>query len=144
MQPIVVLDTNVLISALLSLRGNPFRCLALAKTGVVQSVTCQEVLAEFTEKLCDKFGYAANRAQAASDEVRKCSSVVTITNALKVVAADPDDDKVLECAVVGSATHIVSGDKKHLLPLGAYQGIRIVSPAEFLQVLANASNPPSP
>ena len=91
MQPIVVLDTNVLISALLSLRGNPFRCLALAKTGVVQSVTCQEVLDEFAEKLCDKFGYAANRAQAASDEVRKCSSVVTITNALKVIAADPDD-----------------------------------------------------
>src|SRR5690349_24784989 len=47
MPQVVVFDTNILLSALLSLRGNPFRCLALAKAAVVQSVTCQEILDEF-------------------------------------------------------------------------------------------------
>ena len=51
MRRVAVFDTNILLSALLSLRGNPFRCLALAKTGAVQSVTCQEILDEFQEKL---------------------------------------------------------------------------------------------
>lgn len=55
-----------------------------------------------------------------------------IANELKVIDADPDDDKVLECAVLGSATHIVTGDRRHLLPLGSFHGIRIVTPAEFL------------
>lgn len=47
MHAIVVFDTNILLSALLSLTGNPFRCIALAKVGAVQSVTCQEILHEF-------------------------------------------------------------------------------------------------
>ena len=63
---------------------------------------------------------------------------------LRLIAADPDDDKVLECAVIGNATHIVSGDKRHLLPLGTYQGIRIDSPAEFLQLVASSSGQQTP
>lgn len=132
---VVVLDTNVLLSALFSLHGNAFRCLALAKVGVVQSVTCQEILQEFQGKLEGKFSYSTQRARAAVDEVRQCSRLVTITNNLKVVAADPDDDKIVECAVVGGATHIVTGDRRHLLPVGSYQGISILSPADFLKLL---------
>ena len=59
-------------------------------------------------------------------------------HALKVVAADPDDDKVLECAQVAGATHIVTGDRKHLLPLRTFQGITILTAADFLA----ASTPP--
>ena len=44
MPVIVVFDTNILVSALLSLRGSPFRCLALAREGVIESVTCEEIL----------------------------------------------------------------------------------------------------
>ena len=43
MHYVVVFDTNILLSALLSTTGNPFRCLALAKIGQVESVTCQEI-----------------------------------------------------------------------------------------------------
>jgi len=135
MQWIVVFDTNILISALLSLRGSPFRCLALAKEQIVQSVTCQEILHEFQEKLEVKFDYSPLHARAAADEVRKLSQLVAITNALKVIKADPDDDKVLECAVVGGATHIVTGDH-HLLPLGSYKGISIVTAADFLTLVS--------
>jgi predicted nucleic acid-binding protein len=47
--------------------------------------------------------------------------------------ADAADAKILACAVAGKADAIVTGDKKHLLPLKRYRGIPIVSPAEFLE-----------
>lgn len=126
-----VFDTNVLISALLSLRGTPFRCLGLAKEGVVQSVTCQEILDEFQRKLQTKFSYPEQHAILAVEQVKNFSRLVTLARIPRTVVADPSDDKVLECAIVGGATHIVTGDRQHLLPLGKYQNISIVSPADF-------------
>jgi predicted nucleic acid-binding protein len=67
-------------------------------------------------------------------EVLLFSRLVTITNTLKVVTADPDDDKILECAVVGGASHVVTGDR-HLLSLGSYQGIPIISATSFLGLM---------
>jgi predicted nucleic acid-binding protein len=54
----------------------------------------------------------------------------------KVVVTDPDDDKIVECAGVGGATHIVTGDRHHLLRMGSYQGISIISLADFLKLLS--------
>jgi len=139
-QPVVVFDTNILLSALFSLRGSPFRCLVLAKVGMVQSVTCGEILDEFQKKLQNKFAYSPQRARSAADEVRSISRLVSITNALKIISVDPDDDKVLECAMVGGATHIVTGDRRHLIPLGSYHGIHIVSATQLLS-LVSASSP---
>jgi len=136
---VVVFDTNILLSALLSLTGAPFRCVALAKMGVVQSVTCEAILEEFRTKLETKFGYDQSRAQAAVEEVKAFSHLVSIANTLAGIVSDPDDHKVLECAVVGKATHIVTGDRRHLLPLGSYQGVAIVSAAEFLRSVTNSS-----
>ena len=70
--------------------------------------------------------------------MRTISRVVAISGTLKAVPADPDDDKVIECAVAGGAGYIVTGDHKHLLPIGTYQGIRIVTAAEFLTVTASS------
>ena len=139
MSPIVVFDTNILISALLSLRGHPFRCLALAKLGVIQSVTCRDILDEFVEKLEGKFRYPPERARAAADEVRDYSRLVAITHTLNIVATDPDDDKVVECALVGGASHIATGDRRHLLPLRNYQGIEIISAAGLLPLVLASS-----
>jgi putative PIN family toxin of toxin-antitoxin system len=103
--------------------------------GRVQSVTCREILEEFREKLLVKFTYSSQSAQAALDEVQKCSRLVTITGKLKAVSADPDDDMVLECALVGGATYIVTGDR-HLLALGSFQGILIVKATDFLAMVS--------
>lgn len=136
MAVVVVFDTNILISALLSLQGAPFHGVALARLGRVESVTCGDILDEFTEKLQTKLGSAPAHAQAAAAEIRQFSRLVTITQSVQVVAADPTDDKVIERAVVGGATHIVTGDRRHLLPLGSYQGIAIVSATELLRLVA--------
>ena len=137
MQYIVVFDTNILLSALLSLNGNPFRCLALAKIGQIESVTCQEILDEFAEKLLIKFKFSEEMTKAAVAQVRGFSRIVEISATLKAVPADSDDNMVVECAVNGNATHIVTGDK-HLLTLTAYRSIKIVKATEFIALLLPA------
>ena len=52
---------------------------------------------------------------------------------LSVVKKDEDDNRILECGVEGKAQYIISGDKRHLLSLKQYQGIKILSPANFLK-----------
>lgn len=61
MKYIVVFDTNILISALFSQTGSPFRALALAKIGQIESVTCQEIIDEFAEKLLLKFKFSEDK-----------------------------------------------------------------------------------
>ncbi|KAB8317683.1 putative toxin-antitoxin system toxin component, PIN family [Tolypothrix campylonemoides VB511288] len=133
---VVVFDTNILFSGL-GWRGSPFRCLELARERQVISVTCQEILAELEEKLRLKQNMSVTEAAQDVAQVLSFSRLVTINNTLKVVADDPDDDMVLECAVVGGANYIVSGDR-HLLSLGCYQDIAIVSAANFLALVSHA------
>ncbi|MDB9520241.1 putative toxin-antitoxin system toxin component, PIN family [Roseofilum reptotaenium CS-1145] len=111
MSYIAVFDTNILISALLSTTSYPFQYLALAKTGKIKSVTCQGILDEFREKLLLKCKFSEEMAKAAVDEVLSFSNLVRISRTLKTIPADPDDDRVVECAVMGNVSHIVTGDK---------------------------------
>ena len=133
----VVFDTNILLSALLSPNGKPYRCLALAKIGQIESVTCQEILDEFAEKLLLKFQFSEDMTQLAVDEVKSFSRLVSITGNLKAVPDDPDDDMVIDCAVIGKATHIVTGDK-HLLALSNYQQILIMKATNFVNLLSES------
>ena len=134
MRYIVVFDTNILLSALFSNTGSPFRCLALAKVGQVESVTCQEILDEFAEKLLIKFKFSEEKVQESVADVRAYSRLVKIFGNLQAVEADPDDDMVVECAMVANAAYIVTGDK-HLLRLGHFQHIAIMKATEFINLL---------
>ena len=135
MKYIVVFDTNILISALFSQTGSPFRSLALAKIGQIESVTCQEIVDEFAEKLLVKFKFSEDKAQSAVDEILSFSRIVKISGMLKAVPNDADDDMVIECAVVGNASHIVTGDK-HILSLEKYQDITISKAADFINLFS--------
>jgi len=138
MRWIAVFDTNVMFSGL-GWRGTPYRCLELARAGVVEGMTCREVLDELAEKLETKLRFSPLQITDTISDLLTFLRLVTIPNRLKVVTADPDDDKVVECAVVENATHIVTGDRRHLLPLGNYQGIAIVSAADFLALVTASS-----
>ena len=131
----VVFDTNILISALFSETGSPFRALALAKIGQIESVTCQEIMDEFLEKLLLKFKFSEDKAQSAIDEILSFSRIVEISGTLKAVPNDADDDMVIECAVVGNASHIVTGDK-HLLSLVKYKDIAIAKATDFVNLFS--------
>ena len=131
--PRVVFDTNILFSAVGWL-GNPHRCVQAARHGTCAAITCEAILAELSEKLQTKRGFDATKALEVTDEIRAFSKLVAIPGTLKVVADDPDDDAVLECAVIGQADYLVSGDR-HLLSLGRYQNIQILKAAHFLAQL---------
>jgi putative PIN family toxin of toxin-antitoxin system len=107
----------------------------LARLGLVRSVTCNELLDEFVEVLLRRFRLAVSQAEQARRSVVSFSEVVAITGQLKVVVDDPDDDKVVECAVVGKADYIVTGDR-HLLVFGQYGNISIVKAAQFISILS--------
>ena len=128
-----VYDTNIWVSALRR-QGNPFRCALLAAMGFVVSVTCDELLDELCRVLTQKFGMPFANVNRYIAVIRSFSEVVAITGQLRVVADDPDDDKVVECAIVGKADYIVTGDR-HLLALGQYSGISIVKATQFLNIL---------
>lgn len=126
----VVLDTNIYISGLLW-RGKPYQCLLLARAGIVRAAYCDSMLAELSEKLREKFGFSENRIQAVAYDFRRMCERVTVSERLKVVVDDPDDDKFVECAVAAEARVIVSGDH-HLLTLRNYRDIQVVTADELL------------
>ena len=131
MQPVVVYDTNVLISGM-TWGGVPYRCIELSQQKKVKGLICDEILDEFEDKLMIKLDVSSARTSMMKTRLLGFLQPVEIPNHLKGVTTDPDDNMVIECAVVGGATHIVTGDQKHLLPLENYQGILIVKPADFL------------
>lgn len=136
----IVLDTNTLVSGIISSGGPPRRLLDGARTQAFELYSSAILLAELLDVLSrDKF---ARRLEAAGltpqdivVDLRRLVSLVDPADVPRVIPADPDDDDVLACAIAARAELIVSGDR-HLLDLGGdYRGIRIASPAEAVRVL---------
>lgn len=128
----VVLDANVYIFALLVGRGCE-EILTLGRTGVIQVLSSPEIIDEVASVLRRKFRWSPEDIRPFLDEARDLCRMIPFDPAEVEFPADPADAKILACAVAGKADVIVTGDKKHLLPLKRYRGIPIVSPAEFLE-----------
>lgn len=128
----VVLDTNVLISALLY-GGKPRQVLLLALANNLQGVTSNPLLLELSNILAKKFKVAAEDTNLIDQEIRKNFEVVIPTQILRVLD-DEADNRVLEAALAGNCSHIITGDKE-LLDSVKYKNILIVNPEEFLKTL---------
>lgn len=135
----LVLDTNVVVSGLLW-NGPPRRLLQAAIDGEVDLFTSAVLLDElahtlgytkFTKRV-ESFGtsIAALAAQYAA-----LVNPVAPASVLRVAANDADDDHVIAAAVAARAELIVTGDRKHLLPIGTHQGIAIVTAREVVDRL---------
>jgi putative PIN family toxin of toxin-antitoxin system len=121
----VVFDTNVVASASFW-RGAPFDCLAGWAQGRCEAVVSPALLAEYHETIEElRLDYPR----------REPVELIFPTERATGATPDPGDEMVLECALAAEADYIVSGDKKHLLSLREFHGIRIVSPADFLRRL---------
>jgi putative PIN family toxin of toxin-antitoxin system len=136
----IVLDTNVVISALLW-RGEPFRLLrAIRQNEHAQLFTSPALLHEMAEvltrpPLAKRLALINLTARNALAAYIDAVELVRPISTPAVVAADPDDDQVVAAAVAAQAEFLVTGDHE-LLALGSYQGIRIVSPAEAVRIVA--------
>jgi len=129
----VVLDTNILVSALL-FQGELARIVTLWKNGSIQPVFTKETFAEFREVLhYPKFSLREDEMRTIlEDEVLPFFEAIEIENKLERTCRDSQDDKFIACAVAAQADYIVSGDKD-LLVLKKYGQIKIISASEFLK-----------
>lgn len=132
----VVLDTNVLISAIFW-KGSPNLIFRLAEKGLIILITSQEILEELTGVLNrPKFAPYLRRTnhtlQTIIKEISLLAKVVLPTEPVSGISADPADDKFLSCAVSSGAAFLISGDR-HLLALKKFRSITITTPAQFLK-----------
>lgn len=143
----VVLDTNIVVSALLW-NGVPGEVLVLARHESVRIFTSPQLLDEMHDVVCRaKFAKRVQRTGQTTDELvrnfRAAAWLVRNRRMMKQVSRDPDDDVVLACAAAARADLIVSGDRD-LLSLKAFRGIEIVSAKDavirFKQLLARTSS----
>lgn len=132
--PRVVLDTNVIVSAV-HFGGAPEELMLLANQGVIELFLSPFILEETSLVLEEKLGWEKKQISRLLDAVREIAAIIEPSTELDVIQGNEADNRILSCAVDAKADFLVTGDKKHLLPLGRYKGIRILSPRECLDVL---------
>lgn len=130
---IVTADTNVYVSGL-EFGGVPLAFLDHARAGAFRLAVSAPLLAELREVLCLKFAWSEDAVTAALLQLDDCSVHVHPAETLDVIQDDPDDNRILECAIAAQAGFIVSGDN-HLLRLGRYRSVRILKVADFMALL---------
>jgi uncharacterized protein len=114
--------------------GLPGALLDLAFLKSFETIISPALLDELDEKLRVKFEVSAEDASAIRVTIISVAHLVEPEETLHVMEEDPDDDRVLECAVAGRADAIISGDG-HLLTLANFRGIPIMRVRQFLDLL---------
>jgi len=133
----VCIDTNVFISAEM-FGGVCDEVLDLVIERKIKNVVSLSILIETAKVLDKKFNYTEEEIKENLSLISDISTYIEPKKKIKALSYSPDNE-ILSCAVVGEADYIITGDKKHLLKLKEYEGIKIVSPSEFLKVFAKAS-----
>jgi len=133
-KPKVVIDTNVFVSGL-NFKGKPREILDLIWKEEIKVCISAFILRELEKVLEEVFGWDKERIGSTVERIKDKTIEVQPKVKISVIKEKNDDNRILECAVEGNAQYIVSGDKHHLLSLSEYQGINILSPAEFLEII---------
>ncbi len=130
MRPRVVPDTNLFIGARFNPRSASARILSLCLGGRCRAILSTKVKSEVKSMLgrvgCDgEFGSRVRELLREAEEVE-------VREELPLLMEDPDDNKLLNCALWGRADYLITNDR-HLLKFGEYLGVRICRPSEFLR-----------
>lgn len=126
----VTLDSNVYLSGFV-FGGKPKRVLEMAIDGEIEVAVSDPIIQEVHRHLLGKFGWSEPRAAEAVESIAEFAKHVTPTETIDTVPTDPDDNRVLECAVTAGSQTIVTGDDD-LLRLVGFRGIEIVTVANFV------------
>lgn len=132
----LVIDTNVFVSALISTKSIP--ALLLDEVGKKYTLfISKEILGEVEDVISrKKFGFSTQKISSAMEAILSFSEIINPGIKVDVIKSDPDDNKILECAITCKASYIVSGDS-HLLDLREYGSIKIINPKTALELLNN-------
>ncbi len=129
----VTADANIYISSLI-FSGVPRQFMQAAEEGKFQLAISDAVLAEIRRVLRVKFAWSEESTEATLQHLLGGVTLVYPTEMIDAVSRDPDDNRVIECAVAAGSSYIVTGDND-LLSLGNYCGIQIIKVADFLRLL---------
>ncbi|MCD6574935.1 putative toxin-antitoxin system toxin component, PIN family [Candidatus Aerophobetes bacterium] len=138
-RPKVVIDTNVFVSGL-TFKGKPRRVLDLIWKGEIEVCVSSFILKELKETLEKDFAWEGERIEETIERIKRETLQVQPKTKISVIKEKESDNRILECGVEGKAQYIISGDKRHLLPLKEYQGIKIISPAQFLRIISQEAS----
>ena len=126
----VVLDTNIYISA--AMLGRVCEdVLETCRFGNIDVFISNDIIDELKNKLTNKFLWKDNQIEAFLENILGFCIIVEVNENISFIEDDPDDDKILECAISADCDFIVSGDN-HLARLKSYKSIKILRPADFL------------
>jgi len=126
----------VLVSAFIA-AGPPSRLLEEAIDARLELVLFEPVIAELERILIEKLEFDLQRWREVESLLAELAveSVAAPVEPPEAVTGDPDDDLILACAIVAKVEVLVSGDRKHLLPVGERDGVRILTPQALLAEL---------
>ena len=129
----VVLDTNVLFSALGLARNNPpLQILELVRSGVIEGFSSPFILAELERNLKENLDWDDERLALLRRKLRLTFGIVNPPVHIHVIKNANPDNRILECAVDAHADVLITGDLKDIRPLGTFHGVAILTPREFL------------
>jgi putative PIN family toxin of toxin-antitoxin system len=129
----IVIDTNVLVSGLLNPFGTSGEIVRMVSVGKLVLQYDSRILLEYEEVLYrPKFQFNSEHIDLLLDYIKKNGQVVS-TSPLKKSLPDPDDEPFLEVAIGGFAEFLVTGNKVHYPPK-LREGIKIISPSEFIKI----------
>ena len=127
----VVFDSNILIAALLLPGGRAEAAVANILDGVDDLVISRPIIHEVLSVLASKFSRDKEELSRVAVVLGEMGQIVEPSRRLSVLRDEPDN-RILECAVEGKAEAIVTGDKA-MLAIGEYEGIRLVTLADYLK-----------
>ena len=127
----VTADSNIYISAL-RFGGKPLTLLEMALEGQIELAISDALLNETLGVLRGKYHRTPEQLQADEACITACTRRVTPTETIDAVPTDPDDNRVLECAVAAGSDTVVTGDGD-LLRLGGFRGIGVMTISAFLR-----------
>jgi uncharacterized protein len=132
----VVLDTNVLVAALLT-EGICYKLLLRARRKEYELILSAEIMAELEGVLLRKFSLSQTELSDVRDLVTEATEQVYRNVAsIEPISRDPDDDRILACARACGADYLVTGDED-LLVIGQYVDTKIVTPRDFEGLFAD-------
>ena len=134
----VTIDTTAVVSGIFWKRDS-HTILNLVASGDLDNVISDEIFEEYEDvclrdKLLEKTEQDAANIKASLSELKKFSTFVKPKTKFDAVKDDPKDNKFLDAAFEGKADYIITRDKKHLLKLKKFKGIKIVEPEQFLKL----------
>jgi len=128
-----------LVSAFIA-AGPPSRVLEEAIDGRLEFVLLSPAMVELERILTGKLGFEPERWREVEDLLVGLAADLapTPSSPPEAMTGDPADDLILACAIEAAVDVLVSGDRRHLLPVGEHQGVRVIAPQALLAELRGA------